>query len=300
MLKTSLFLACALFSSVYADTVKTDVELSQGYRREKLDFSVAGPQHHPNVLSELKFKDVDVYVTRLAVTLSKNDYFLKGIASYGIVYDGTTTDKDYLLDNRKGQFLHSKHDITGDYTADFIVRLGKHFTFDNSFVVSPHIGYGTYLQKLRFKHGYDQWVHPATGKHGPKHKMHNLNSTYRATWYSPQVGIDLKKKICKNVVIFAQYSFLYPLKYDAKGHWNLRTDGSGHFDLSNKALKSFGHDASIGAEWEFTENWSIKAEYELMKFYTKDGHVHIHKYHQPMNKAHLSSSEVRLTVGYAF
>lgn len=292
-----LGLFCLLPCLLWSSPAKYDLELSQGYRQERLDFSISGPHKKPDVLSELIFKDIDVYVTRLGAAVSKDHYFLKGTCSYGKVFHGKAVDNDYLFNHRKGLFSHSHHEIPGDYTVDGALRLGRHFELASGFVASPRIGYSAYLQKLRFRHGKAKLLHPVYGKM-LSFRVHDLNSTYRSNWYGPELGFDLKKALTNAITLFGGYTVIYPLKYDAKGHWNLREKHLRHFDLNNKSSKSFGNIANAGIQWVLNRSWSLKVEYEFMKFYAKDGHMRKGHLHVPMHKAHLTSNEFRLTLAW--
>ncbi len=264
---------------------KADFSLFQGYRRERLDFTISGPHGRPNILSELLFKEIDVYVTRLGVGVVKDRYFFEGYGSYGYIFSGKVVDNDYRFSHRRGQYSHSKHHITGDYTADYGFRLGRAWAS-----LRMSIGYVGYYQKLRFKGGHG-WVH--------NRDFDRLNSTFRAKWYGPEWGIGLNKSFTK-VDASLYYRLLYPLCYHANGHWNLREKGARHFTLKSASTKSFGNIAGFSCGWSFFRNWKVFLEYEFMKFYAKDGHMHIKVGNVPLNRAHLSSQEVRCTIGYQF
>ncbi len=136
-------------------------------------------------------------------------------------------------------------------------------------LISPYIGYSAYHQKLRFRHGNGWNMSAFYGGKSAAYKIHGLNSTFTSTWYGPLLGCSFKKPICKNVSLSAGYSLIFPLKYDARGHWNLRHKDSQNFDLHNNATKSFGNIAIISLEWLFAAKWLVKAEYEFMKFYAQ-------------------------------
>ncbi len=120
-----LFLFFAGF--LCANQAKINLELSQGLRYEHVNFSISGIHGKPNILSELKFRHIEIYTTRLSSSVTKGGYYIKGMVCYGNIFNGKAVDDDYLLNNRKGQYSHSMHKISGDYTADFVLNLGKHF-----------------------------------------------------------------------------------------------------------------------------------------------------------------------------
>lgn len=295
-----IFLGLFFTATAFAEPAKVDLDLSQGYRYEKQDFSISGPHAKPNILSELSFKNVDVYITRLAVSVTKNDYFLQAMGAYGKIFHGKAVDDDYLFDDRKGQYSHSTHTISGEYTTDVLVRFGKAFSVRNGYIVSPYIGYSAYTQRMRFCGG-DGWaLHPMSSSGRKCSKAHGLNSTYKAIWYGPELGVKLTTAISATCSMYASYTCIFPLKYEGSGHWNLRRKGERSFELNNKSSKSFGNNIALGAIWSLCNNWSIKADYEFMKLYAKGGHMRVAGYHVPMHKAHFTSNEVRLTLAYSF
>ncbi|MBS0636568.1 MAG: hypothetical protein JSS12_03575 [Verrucomicrobia bacterium] len=300
MLKRSLLVTLLLSGSLVASEAVFDVALSQGYKRERLDFSISGPHGKPNILSELIFKHIDVYVTRLSASCTKDDYFIKGGAAYGVICHGSATDDDYFSNNRKGKFSHSTLDIKGDYTADLVLRVGKMFHEIYGCTISPQIGYGGYYQKLRLKNGKGWMLHPFSSSGKDKFSIEGLNSTFKSWWYGPQLGCEVKKAFTKTISGYVSYFLVYPLKYDAKGHWNLREKGWQDFDLHNKTTKSFGNIAGAGVDWTLCKDWTLKLEYEFMKFYSRGGHQSVGKHHTKLHRAHLTSNEVRLTAAYAF
>lgn len=300
MFKRYGLLAFLFSSSLIASEAVFDVELSQGYKRERLDFSISGTHGKPNILSEIIFKHIDVYVTRLAASCMKNDYFVKGSAAYGVVCHGKATDNDYLFNNRKGKFSHSTLDIKGDYTADFVLRVGKQFHELYGCTVSPQIGYGGYYQKLRLRNGKGWVMHPFSHNGKNKFSIHGLNSTFKSWWYGPQLGFEVKKAFTDAFSGYLSYFLVYPLKYDAKGHWNLRQKAWQDFNLHNKTSKSFGNIAGAGVDWKLDSNWTLKLEYEFMKFYSKGGHQNVGEHHTKLHRANLTSNEVRVTAAYTF
>ena len=278
-------------SLLHADPADFKIGLSQGYRREKQDFSISGIKGSPNIVSELTFKDIDVYVTRLWASVMKDGYYLKGSGAYGKILDGRTIDNDYARDDRKGHFSHSVHDITGDYTADFRLQLGRSFE-----VIGVHVGYSAYLQRMRFKHGKVWTTTMFNGGKGKYRPVHGLNSTLKTNWHGPELGLELKQPVAACVDIIAHYSFLFPLRYEANGHWNLRKKHHRHFDMHNRSTKSFGNIFGICLSWCLSPAWSLQAAYEYLRFSSRGGHEKVGNVRVPMKKAHLTSQEVRLSL----
>src|SRR5437879_6168908 len=80
--------------------IQTDLEISQGYRRDSLTWNISGLNGYPNIISELKYKKIDVYSTRVNAAISKDNYFAKALFGYGVVINGKNRDSDYLDNNR--------------------------------------------------------------------------------------------------------------------------------------------------------------------------------------------------------
>ncbi len=297
LLLLPFFCICSLFTvTATAQQTTAHMELSQGYKRDKLDFTVSGPHGKPNILSELIFKDIHIYATRLCAEVARKGYFVKGIAAYGKIVRGRAIDNDYLFDNRKGQFSHSTHDITGEYTSDYALRVGKNIPCAQNVILSPYVGYSAHIQKLRFRHGKGWVMHPLSKRGRQSHEVHGLNSTYKSNWYAPELGLAAKKPVTSAVDVLLSYTLLFPLKYDAHGYWNLRDKKARHFDLHNSSSRSFGNIFTAGVEWRFTKSWAVKGEYEYMKFYAKGGHQKVGKFRAPMHRAGLTSNEIRISL----
>ena len=287
----------ASWESVGQDDLKTTCELSQGYRKDNLKWSIAGPHKRPNVLSELHWKDVKIHNTHLGLCFSKEHLFTSIDLAYGKVHSGKVHDRDWAFNNRKGLFSHSVSKVPHGHTLDGTVKIGMRLFPHTNLRLSPSIGYGAYEQKLSMKHGVQRsWMGHKMHKKLPK----NLDSSYRARWYGPQVGLEAGMRLSESVSLAADYNFLFPLKYTGKGHWNLRERGARHFTHNAHAYKSFGHMGKVGANWEFADNWALKAECELMKFYAKGGRQGPKRQRVPFNKANRTSTEYRLTLAYAF
>ncbi len=260
-----------------SDELQASFELSQGYRRDKLTYNL---KTGPLTRIKYKFKDVDVYTSRLGMTVRKDAYFLKGVAGYGNVYDGK-----YRIDTRGGS--HGAAHMTGDYTADFALSLGRDFSLGDGWSVAPTIGYGVYIQD--FHTGRVKWN--TFDMYGHRVKLRRAKEKYKATWYSPQLGLNLRKAITNTLAAYADYSFLFPLSYHSKATHRL------HYEQDNNAYKSFGNIATVGLDWNFAKNWSLRPEFEFMKFYSK-GSKSFERLH--FHKAVRTSSEYRLTLNYTF
>lgn len=244
------------------ENYKTSVELSQGYRRDNLNIKL----NHNSSKTKQHFKNLDVYTSRVGVTVEKDDCFMKGVVGYGNVYDGK------LHQHNNGH--HSSSNVHGDYTADFAITLGKNMRYSEGWSVAPTVGYGVYVQDF----------------HTGKHHHNQSKQKVKATWYSPQAGLSVQKTIADDMNVYATYMCLFPLSYQGKTN-------HGHGSQENKAYKSIGNIVTLGMEWTFASNWSLRPEIEVMKFYSKGGDSG-HKY--KFKHADRSAAEFRVVLGYMF
>jgi len=265
-------LVCAgTMTSVYAqdmnnsnDSLKTSVELSQGYRRDSLKTKVT----RDHFSSKKHYKSIDTWTTRVDCMVEKDDMFMKALVGYGDVYDGK------LHDHSNGGH-HSHHKVKGDYTADFALNFGKRFSWDNGWSVSPTVGYGVYVQDF--------------------HTKHHKKDRQKAVWYSPQFGVCVNKSFNDTLNAYFDYTLLYPLNYQGTVHH--KHQNKHHKDQENKAYKSAGNIFAIGLDWTFATNWSLKPEIEVMEFFSNGGDSQ-HRYR--LKSADRSSIEYRLVLGYTF
>jgi hypothetical protein len=294
LLFASFLLATSSLIAQEDNSAKTTFEITQGYRRDSLDIGFSS--HRTNIHREKdRYKHAKVHVTRLGMAVEKNDFFLKGIVSYGNVHGGKYHAIAHSRTHFNGATFHQNSKITGDYTADFALNFGKNFHWANGFSIAPTLGYGIYWQKFHNSHGRIDAV--LKRRSGKWHMGRGKKRTYKATWYSPQIGFIARQPLSKSLSAFASYSFLFPLNYHADQHNSSHRHRKGKFEQENKAYKSYGHLASLGLDWNFIQGWSLKPEVELMKFYSKGGDAG-HRYR--FDKATRTATEYRLVLSYSF
>lgn len=297
-----IFTSLVIISNLSAEPIKTDVALSQGYRREKLKYKIKRPGNNScsNLMGVLEFKKMNIYTTQLACTLTKQDYFLQAIGSYGLIYGGKAEDYDSSFFIARSFYNSVDYDIKGNYTAEGALRIGKNIRFENGFNLSPRIGYSAYMQRLRLSDPERTVVNYRTRPQTcHKMKLSHLHSHFRAHWYAPELGVQLSQTIVNNVQLFGGYTFLYPIKSTAKGATTLK-QRQRNYTITNKATKSFGNIINIGLKWLFSTNWTAGIEYEYTKLYSKGGHDHRGRFSWPMKNATLTSYEGRVSLAYTF
>lgn len=287
-------LICMIPLSLSAsEEVKAKVELGQGFRQDHLKWSVEGPHHKPNILSELDYKDMHVYLTTLKASLTNGTYIGMLELAYGDILSGKERDSDYNRDNRHREFSRSVAKVSGDYTVDSAVRIGRLFPLSSGIIFTPSIGYGAFWQHLHVKDG--KQIIPYHGS------IHHLNSTFKTRWSAPFIDLRMAIPLRPSLTLDAGYRFFYPVQYTGKGFWNLR---SLHFTQKNDVSKSFGQKADIAFRWACTDHLELGLGCGLASFIAKDGTVKSNersfKSHTPLHRASRTCIDYLASLSYAF
>lgn len=289
LLLLALFIAC---NQLQAESLKHDLSFTQGYRKDSLEISYGRPNPH-----HLRFKDVDIYATRLGYSVSKDDYFLNMMAGYGAILNGRFS---YAIphDIFRHNSWHFKQKVSGNYTLDFQLAFGKKFTLPCNTTLSPKVGYSVSHTKLKMHHTH---IESRSGHFVDKRRDHKVHGHYNATWYSPLIGLRAEKLIGA-LTLYADYTLLYPLSFRA--HGGLKR-GHPLFDIKDntKSTRSFGNIGLLGFMYRLTDNWAFGAEGELTKYYTKGGHEHLDRkspHRSSIRHVDRTTKEIRLCVEYLF
>lgn len=296
-----LTMLVASSTKLQAEDIKFDIEASQGYRVDKLQWSVSGASGHPDVLSDITFKDIQIYQTRVKSKASWHGYFTKVELGYGDILDGRMKDREYLEDGRKFAFSRSRHHVTGSCTLDAVVKVGKDFTVEKVWTVTPLAGYSLNMEKLRIRRGVQTLDASFFGKiKRVHHKIDHVHSRYRAQFDAPFIGISAGRSFLQKFDFFAEYNFLFAMKYHGRGFWNFRDN---HFKQESSRHKGFGHIGTLSAGYEIVPNLRTKVEYQFSLLEAKGGEQTDHfsrEFKTPFRKARLTSSEVRFGLECAF
>ena len=288
----------AISSSLCAsDEVTSKIEVGQGFRNDSLKWSFSGPHGKPDIISELDYKHLHTYLTTLKASLSNETYIGEIDLAYGDIFSGTCRDSDYKKDHRKAEFSRSRSSVSGDYSVDASVKIGRIFQLPQNMTLTPCLGYGSFWQNLRAKHG--RQIIP---RHAPKNYLKGLNSTYKARWSAPFADCLLSIPLTNTLTADLEYTFFYPVHFKGQGHWNLRHL---HFTQTDDSSKSFGQKGTAGLRWALSDRLELGALCSLSQFKAKGGHVqakgrhHDHR-RQPAHKMSRLCADYALTLSYAF
>lgn len=248
------------------------VSLTAGSRTDNLDWNIAGNTSgtKPNILSELQWNDIGIYQIKATGKVVFDDentkgegYYLRGFMDYGWIHSGTNQDSDYSGDNRTGEYSRSNNNADKGSVYDFSIGAGykTRFVFKDSVLdISPLGGYSQHKLNLTITEGYQ--TIPATGAFA------GLNSTYKATWSGPWLGIDMD-------LLGEKYGLQSGIEYhiahySAEADWNLRSDFQ-HPKSFEQTAEGKGFVFFLGGDYTVWRKWAITADANYQKWSASGG-----------------------------
>ncbi len=270
----------------FADQLAMEFSLSAGLRSDCLDWSIAGTSSGgpPDVLSELSWSDVDSYQLELANrTHYKKHIYFRGAVQYAWIRNGTVRDSDFGQDSRMAEWSRSISETNDDEVWDASLGGGYAFFFmQDRLSVAPLVGYSYHKQNLRITNGMQVIsldnpfsMDPDDNPPAIGPLSSALNSTYRARWRGPWLGLDLRYRPKNRALRWPPLQLGLSVEYHwadyyGEGNWNLRSD------LDHP--KSFEHEAdgtgiSITGECliKLTPHWDLSAHLNFQDWSTSSG-----------------------------
>lgn len=248
---------------------KPVVRVRAGIRRDDLNWSIAGLDGSPNILSELRWTDVTSY--ELSADFEHElpgGTLVEASLAYGAVFSGDNQDSDYDGDNRTLEWSRSNNDAGDGYVFDFSLGFGRRIRLsDEKFVLVPAVGLSFHRQHFVMTDGLqtisDDFRVPPVGPFA------GLASMYQADWRGLWLGAELRRELDARREFFAGVE-LHLADYDGTANWNLRDDF--------KHPKSFTHDAfgigvvlKAGFRHEIQERGAFTAELSWQRWETGRG-----------------------------
>lgn len=263
-----LGLAAALPAVHASPNVQMEGSLSTGYRQDKLNWNIAGTSAgtNPNILSELSWDNLNIAQLRAGGKITyKNDWVMRGAASYGKIVTGQNQDSDYDGDNRTLEYSRSNNKAGGD-VRDASLGAGHTFRFFDKTVgkfiyLTPLAGYSFHQQNLTMTDGYQTW--PPTGA------FPGLNTTYSAEWKGPWLGMDAWLQAGPKLAVIASLEYHW-VDYSADANWNLRNDFAHPLSFTHSA-KGHGYTASLGGSYAIASRFLLNVTLEHRKWTTDPG-----------------------------
>jgi len=252
--------------------LETEFVFTGGYRRDDLDWNIAGNinGNNPNILSELTWDDIESYQVKFQGSLIwPRIIALRGSANYGWIFNGDNQDSDYFGDNRTFEFSRSNNSTDDGDVWDVSLAIGYPFRTGKNVIgtITPLVGYSYHEQNLKITDGFQ--TIPATGP------FPGLDSSYDTEWKGPWLGIDIHFRAAEIKTFAHRFETYFTYEYhwadyDAEADWNLRDD------LAHS--KSFKHDTDgngyvIGAGFNFVlhQHWALNFNFDYQDWSTDDG-----------------------------
>lgn len=265
-LLSSALLAILPFTSLSAfyPIAELNYQIGAGYRNDDFNWNISGPGGYPNVLSELKWQNLNILEVNGKVEASLGLVALKVSGDYGKIISGKNRDSDYLGNNKTKEFSRSYS--KADNGAVYDVSAGAGWIVPVSILLQriefiPMAGYSYHQQQLTMRNGYqsiDTQYPKAIGS------FPGLNSRYTARWRSPWVGMELYYDYFPGLSLFANVEYHFA-SYRARGHWNLRKEFAK--DFKQTASEGSGVIAQLGLNYSFGcfMDASLMFEYDQWK-----------------------------------
>lgn len=218
------------------------------YRSEDFHWSIAGNSmgQNPNVLSEVKWKDIKGAGTGLDIRLNIwSPIFFKGSYHRTFIKKGKVTDTDYSSDNRKNPGYHADLNSNEGFIYTYTLAMGYEFKISGILKISPYAGYVKNSQQLHLK-DFSEETDPA---------VKTLNSIYQANWTGPLIGLET------NIILTDQFSIrglinYQQLKYRSVADWNL-IDAFAHPVSFKHTANGYGTEGLIQAGFRFSPVFSV-------------------------------------------
>jgi len=249
-----------------------DVSLENAYRRDSLDWNIAGyspTAQYVNVLSELTWEDVEIYQLSAEGTYrfgrqpdAKFTGCLKGRAGYGWIFAGENQDSDYAGNNRTYEFSRSNNNADDGHTVDLLVGGGIRFAWlQGRLSLIPLVGMSYHQQKLTISDGYQ--TIPASGS------FPGLESTYTAEWYGSWLGADFAWRATPRFIVVTGLE-LHAVQYYGEGNWNLRSDFAHPRSFKHEGYGT-GIALSLKGDYQVFEKMRLALQGRLEQWQVEDG-----------------------------
>ncbi|WP_022949844.1 hypothetical protein [Methylohalobius crimeensis] len=249
--------------------------LNSGYRQDRLRWNIAADpsgEIPPNILSELKWKDVEsIRLAGDAHIVTPVNVAVQARAAYSWIVDGKNRDSDYSENNRNGEYSRSINNADEGHTLDLSGGLGYAFTVLGSrrhpyLRLTPLGGYAYYEQSLHMTHG--RQVIATEGLTPPPGRFPDLDSSYKAKWKGPWLGLRFESELGR-FGLFGQAEYHWA-DYDAKADWNLRSELRHPVSFRHHA-DGWGIDAFWGGDWQLTDNLALEVRFDYRTWETDPG-----------------------------
>lgn len=225
---------------------RAEFYINSGYRQDDLKWSIAGIGGTPNILSELKWQDIEIATLNLGSTLYlKSNWLVNMDLVYGRIFDGKNQDSDYFGNNRTTEFSRSNNGADKGNILDISTAIGYRWQLPLNqqhsypFIeLRPQAGFSYHSQNLKMVDGFQ--TIPSSGA------FSDLDASYDATWFGPWLGLDSQINFSDRFKLSLNLEYHHAY-YDASANWNLRSDFAHPESFTHKA-EGYGLVGSIASQ----------------------------------------------------
>jgi Protochlamydia outer membrane protein len=238
---------------------KTQLSFSAGKQQQQnFNWSIAGNQNgeSPNVLSELKWKDVSG--TAYSASLQWNfwhRFAVMGSYNRVDVHSGSVNDMDYGADNRTQPVYTGNFSDNKGYTTSWLAGAGYVIFNNKLFSLIPYAGYSNSVQNL--------YIVDLSGQ------FPTLNSSYFTSWKGPFVKVTSSIKIWRALKFAGDITYIQA-NYNAHGDWNLIQEFQHPISYTHVA-DGYGLDANARLIYNITPHIAVYGSYGYYNWETGDG-----------------------------
>lgn len=228
--------------------------LAAGLRRDQIDWSIAAPGGTPNVLSELKWRDLEILTVTGQYDIDLSRHWRGRVnAELGTTLAGKNQDSDYAGNNRTLEWSRSNNDADEGTVIDLSLAVGYEKPVwqrgHKRLSLTPWAGYSMHVQNLKMRDGKQTLsvAQPGFPPPAPLGTFDGLDSRYDATWHGPWVGLQGDLQLGERHTLTAQSEYHWA-NYEATARWNLRQDLAQPESFEHKAD---GHGVRQMLSWRY-------------------------------------------------
>jgi len=241
--------------------MKAESYIKTGYRRDDLNWSIAGLDGSPNILSELAWTDIEMATISTGTTLFfESNWLINVDLLFGRIYNGNNQDSDYSGNNRTLEFSRSNNSGDKGSVLDISASTGYRWTMpfkeDSTYPnieFTPQVGVSYYSQNLTITDGNQTITSDIIDM--PLGPFYGAKTTYDATWFGPWLGLKSKFNLTESFSLSLNLEYHYA-KYDSTANWNLRADFSHPESFTHKA-DGYGLIGDIAGEYRLSTQLSL-------------------------------------------
>jgi len=269
-----------------------------GYSSSSLNFSIAGTTAgtNPNILSELKWKNISAFVYGADIELQLTKRFIVEAGfSRSHTAGGNVSDIDYAEDNRSSIFSELYAGSHKGYSQAMDIHAGYLFWERDNVTLKGYIGYRHLTQKLYIVN------RKRSTSESDMYYQEGLNSYYKTNWHMLGSTAELGWRAANKLHLSYRLGG-YFCRYNAYGDWNLRNEFAHpksytHKDAGYRLTNQVVVRKAIG------ERTGLQFSYSYDVGKTKNGHDILYLNNSASLRTRLNevrTAEHRLDVGIAY